>query len=56
MEISSWQLNLGILLIVLGLLFLLNNFFPGLSFWKLWPLLLVFAGVVMLIKKGDKKE
>jgi len=49
---SDGQLAIGAFFVILGLLLLLNNLFPYLNFWKLWPLLLIFAGVMMLIRKG----
>ena len=38
----------GIALIVLGALFLLDNFFPGFDFEHFWPLLLIAVGTGML--------
>ena len=49
----------GIAVIFIGLIFLVNNFLPISWIWKLWPLILVVIGVVMIInaaKKGDKDE
>lgn len=38
----------GSVLIIIGLLFLFDNFFPGISFADFWPLLLIAAGTGML--------
>ena len=49
----------GVAVIFIGLIFLVNNFLPISWIWKLWPLILVVIGVVMIInaaKKGDKDE
>jgi Domain of unknown function (DUF5668) len=50
--LESWSKNrpVGpIILIVLGALFLLNNFswFPFYRIWRLWPLILIGVGVLM---------
>lgn len=49
----------GIIVILIGLLFLINNFIPISWVWKLWPLILVGIGIVMIYKaskKGDDNE
>lgn len=49
----------GVAVIFIGLIFLVNNFFPIYWIWKLWPLILVGIGVVMVYKaskKGDDNE
>ena len=52
-----------LLLIVIGVLFLLNNLYPGfLRFGKMWPVILIVIGVVKVIeyfqaaKSEDRKE
>jgi phage shock protein C len=40
---------LGIILVVIGLLFLLDNFIPRIHFGDFWPLLLVAVGVGLLL-------
>ncbi len=40
----------GLVLVILGVLFLLSNFFPALGFYHLWPLLLVILGAMMLLR------
>lgn len=49
----------GIFIILIGLIFLINNFVPIAWVWKLWPLVLVVIGVVMIVnasKKGADNE
>jgi hypothetical protein len=38
----------GLILIVLGLLFLANNFIPDFSFHQYWPVILIVIGAVLL--------
>ena len=54
-----------LLLIVLGILFLLNNMYPGVfRFGKMWPVILIVIGLVKVLeyfsshpqKSDDKKE
>ncbi len=44
----------GSLVILIGLLFLVNNFIPINWVWKLWPLILVAIGVVMIVTSSKK--
>lgn len=56
---KSTSLFAGILVILIGLIFLINNFIPISWVWKLWPLILVAIGVVMIVnasKKGADNE
>ena len=49
----------GIIVILIGLLFLINNFIPISWVWRLWPLILIGIGIVMIYKaskKGDDNE
>lgn len=49
----------GVIVILIGILFLINNFIPIYWVWNLWPLILVGIGVVMIYKatrKGDGNE
>ena len=54
-----------LLLIVIGVLFLLNNMYPGVfRFGKMWPIILIVIGLAKVIEyfqgrpeqKEDKKE
>ena len=44
----------GSFVILIGLLFLINNFIPINWVWKLWPLILVAIGVVMIVTASKK--
>ena len=48
----------GIALTVLGALLLMNNYLPfsWLSFGRLWPLLIVFIGIMIIMKGSGGKE
>lgn len=44
--------NVGaVVLVVLGLLLLFNNFMPHWNFGRLWPVILIAAGVVLLTSR-----
>ncbi|HSU88413.1 MAG TPA: DUF5668 domain-containing protein [Terriglobia bacterium] len=52
-----------LLLIVIGILFLLNNMYPGVfRFGRMWPVILIVIGLAKVIEyiqgqsAGDKKE
>lgn len=45
---------LGLVLIILGAIFLANNFLPALRFDKLWPLIFVAVGLTMIF--SSKRE
>jgi phage shock protein C len=40
----------GLVMIILGLLFLANNLFPEFSFGDYWPLILIAVGIGLLLK------
>lgn len=40
----------GVLLIMLGLLFLIDNFIPQIRFRDLWPLILIVIGISIILK------
>ncbi len=46
----------GLILVCLGLLFLGSNFFPWFGFAKLWPVMLVVLGVVILAGGFQKRK
>jgi len=58
-ELSSNQKNsyaIGLIVLLLGVFFLLRNFFPWtFNFEKLWPLVLIVLGFVILMRP-DKKQ
>ena len=46
-----------LILIVLGVLFLLSNIFPGtFSFGRLWPVILIVIGVVKIVESLQKRQ
>ena len=46
----------GAFIILIGLLFLVNNFIPINWVWKLWPLILVAIGVVMIVTASKRRS
>ncbi len=56
-ERDTGILFLGIIITVLGFVFLMNNFisFSWLSFHKLWPLILIAVGVAVILKGSGSK-
>ncbi len=60
LERDKGVLFVGIILTVLGVLLLMNNYlsFAWLSFRRLWPLLIIFVGLMIIMKgsgsKGDE--
>ena len=44
----------GVVVILVGLMFLINNFIPIGWMWKLWPLILIVIGSVMIYKASSK--
>ena len=39
-----------LLLIVIGVLFLLNNLFPGFRFGRMWPVILIVIGLAKIFE------
>jgi predicted membrane protein len=57
MNISWKESKTAIILIVIGFLFLINNFGVvniGGFIWRLWPLIIIFWGISMLRKRGKR--
>lgn len=46
----------GIILIFLGLFFLLRSFFPRFILVKLWPMILVVVGIVLILQSLSRKK
>ena len=49
----------GLFVILIGIIFLINNYVPIYWVWDLWPIVLVGLGVMMIYnasKKGDNNE
>ena len=59
MKISWKESKVAIIIIIVGILFLINNFGVmniGGFIWKLWPLIIIFWGFSMLRKRGRRDE
>lgn len=46
----------GIIVIAIGLIFLLNGFLPWVGWNKLWPVILIAAGIIIMIQAFKKKD
>ena len=46
----------GLALIVVGLIFLLNNLFPWFRFGYLWPVILIIVGIALLLKPQKRES
>jgi phage shock protein C len=46
----------GLALIVVGLIFLLNNLFPWFRFGYLWPVILIVVGIALLLKPQKRES
>jgi len=46
----------GIIVIVIGLIFLLNSLFPWVGWGRLWPLILIAVGITIMIQAFKKKD
>ena len=44
----------GVFVVLIGVIFLINNFIPISWVWKLWPLVLVSIGVIMIFNASKK--
>ena len=45
----------GIIIIVVGLIFLLNSFFPRIAIGRLWPLILIVIGLVIILQAYKRR-
>jgi len=46
----------GIIVIAVGLIFLLNGFFPWVGWNRLWPVILIAVGITIMIQAFKKRE
>ena len=54
---TGWNIMIpGIVLIVIGILFLVKNSYWWFDMGDLWPILLIVIGILMLIKHGKKNK
>ncbi len=49
---GSGVLWIGLVLVVFGVAVLLGQAIPGVSFWMLWPLIIVAAGIIQAVTPG----
>jgi Domain of unknown function (DUF5668) len=52
-EPTRRDLTFPVILIVIGVLFLLNEFVPGLGIYRTWPLILIALGVLLCLRAFD---
>ncbi len=45
------DLMTGVILVVIGILFLISNLFPYFNFYRFWPVILIIIGIIMLTRK-----
>ena len=46
----------GIIVIVIGVIFLLNSLFPWVAWGSLWPVILIVVGTMIMIQAFKKKD
>ena len=46
----------GVILVVLGIIFLLDNYIAWLTWDVLWPLILIAVGIYLIASGGEKNE
>jgi len=46
----------GIIVIVIGLIFLLNSLFPWVAWGSLWPVILIVIGITIMIQAFKKRD
>jgi phage shock protein C len=46
----------GIIVIAIGLVFLLNSIFPWVGWGRLWPVILIAVGIIIMIQAFKKKD
>lgn len=53
---SNGPLIAGLILVFIGLVALVDNFTPFAWIWKLWPIVLIIIGVVILINSSKNRN
>jgi phage shock protein PspC (stress-responsive transcriptional regulator) len=48
---TSGGITGGVILIVVGLLFLAEQFIPGLNVWRFWPVILIVIGLSIILRR-----
>lgn len=52
---NNGSIILSIIIIAIGLICLLNNFYPiGWWLWRLWPVILIVFGIIIMINSSKK--
>jgi phage shock protein C len=44
----------GLIIVLIGLGFLFGNFFPFFNIWKMWPLLIIILGIIIIARNSGK--
>ncbi len=45
----------GVIMITLGVLFLVDRYFPQIDFGDLWPFILIVVGVLIIVRGNSNK-
>ena len=45
----------GVIMITLGVLFLIDKYFPAIDFGDLWPFILIVVGVLIIVRGGGNR-
>ena len=53
---NTTKLWSAVMFIILGVIFLIEQFFPKLDFEDFWPVLLIITGVIMIFSGLDSKK
>jgi hypothetical protein len=51
---SDGSLITGVILITLGVLFLVDRYFPEIDFGDLWPFILIVVGILIVVRSRTK--
>ncbi len=43
---------LGAILVLVGVALLVQLFFPAIRLWEFWPVIIIVAGVLMIVRSG----